>query len=222
MQLRFTPNPLFKLITQVALVHKETIQFWSLFIIFPVVWWVCDCRSKRVSGTDNSPTLSGKFFRVSSFTFNLCNTKLTSDGFSKGAVICIRYPRSEFALTLVASFSRNAFFDLIANSILRATILSRAVKIAFWILLSTVSTMLLSSLSFFALKHLSKAFTSTVFSLFVKLLPEVPTVKSRSPVLSLTKVISCLSLAVLLLMISWSKSSNWLRDCVFYCLFLRV
>ena len=56
---------------------------------------------------------------------------------------------------------------------------SIALRIAFWILSSTVSTMLLISLSIFSLKHLSKVFTFSVFSLVTKLSPEVPTVKSR-------------------------------------------
>ena len=40
-------------------------------------------------------------------------------------------PRTEFAQMLVASRPEDAFIDLIANSILGATILSVAVKIAF-------------------------------------------------------------------------------------------
>ena len=68
--------------------------------------------------------------------------------------------------------------------------LSIAVKIAFWILSSTVSTMLLISLSILSLKHLSKVFTSTVFSFVAQPLLEIPTVKSRSLVPSLTIILS--------------------------------
>ena len=57
----------------------------------------------------------------------------------KDDVIPISSPRSKFAVTLVASHREHAFIDLIANSILRATIPSLVVKIAFRILSSTMS-----------------------------------------------------------------------------------
>ena len=57
----------------------------------------------------------------------------------KDDVIPISSPRSKFAVTLVASHPEQAFFDLIANSILRATIPSLVVKIAFRILSLTMS-----------------------------------------------------------------------------------
>ena len=57
----------------------------------------------------------------------------------KDDVIPISSPRSKFAVTLVASHLEHAFIDLIANSILRATIPSLVVKIAFRILSSTMS-----------------------------------------------------------------------------------
>ena len=172
------------------------------------LWWVSACRSKRVSGTDNSPTSSGMLFRVSSFTFDTCSTLLFPDAFSKESLIPACYPRSEFAVTMVASRPEDAFIDLTANSILGATMLSIAVKIAFWILSSTVSTKLLISLSILSLKHLSKVFTFTVFSLVTKLSLEVPTVKSRSLLPSFIIAFSRSSLATLPIMISWSKSCN--------------
>ena len=138
------------------------------------------CRSKCVSGTDNSLTSSGMLFRVSSFTFHTCSILLIPDVFSKAALIPTYSPRPESALTLVESRPEDAFIYLIANSFLGATMISTAVKIEFWILSFTVSTILLISLSILSLKHLSKVFTFTVFSLVTKLSLEVPTVKSRS------------------------------------------
>ena len=88
---------------------------------------MCDCRSKRVSVTDNSLTSSGILFRVSSFTFDTFNTLLFSDAFLKGAVIPICSPHSEFAVTLVASCQQDAIIELIANSVLGAILLSIAV-----------------------------------------------------------------------------------------------
>ena len=72
------------------------------------------------------------------------------------------FPRSEIAVTLVAFRPEDAFFDLMAHSTLGATMLSKAIKIGFYILSSTVSTILLISLSILLLKHLSKIFTFTV------------------------------------------------------------
>ena len=129
---------------------------------------------------------------------------------------------SEFAHTLVTSRPEDAFIDLIANSIFGATILSMAAKIAFCILSSTVSTKLFIFLSILPLKHLSKVFTVIAFLFIAVLTLEVPTVKSWSLVPSLTTTFSCLSLAVLPIIISWSKSSNWLRNVLFDCLFLRI
>ena len=77
-------------------------------------------------------------------------------------------PRSEFAVTLVASGPVDAFIDLIANSTLGATVQSIAVKIAPCIPFLTASTLLLISVSTFSLKHLSKVFTFNVFSLVFK------------------------------------------------------
>ena len=70
-------------------------------------------------------------FESHHFQSDICKTKLFSDAFSKGAVIPICSPRSEFAVTPVASRPEGAFIDLIANSILAATVLSIAIKIAF-------------------------------------------------------------------------------------------
>ena len=152
---------------------------------------------KRVSGTENSLTSSGMLFQVSSFILDICNTLLFPDAFSKEAVFPTCSPCSDFAVILVASLLEGAFIDPIANSILGATILLRAVENAFWILSPTISTKLLNSLSIVALKYLSKVFTFTVFPLVTKLLPEVPTVKSRSLVLSLTLTFSRRSVAAL-------------------------
>ena len=66
------------------------------------------------------------------------------------------------------SHPEDAFIDLIVDSILGATIQSIAVKIAFWILSSTVLTILVISLSILSMKHLSKVFTFIVFSLATK------------------------------------------------------
>ena len=93
--------------------------------------------------------------------------------FSKRAVVAKYSPRSGFAVTFVGSCPEDSVFNLIANSILGAAIMSMAVKIAFWIMSSTVSAILLIPLSIFSLKYLSKIFTVTVFSLLTKILPEV-------------------------------------------------
>ena len=130
--------------------------------------------------------------RVSSFTFHTPNVLLSPDAFSKEVLIPACSLRS--ADTLVTSVPEDAFIDLIASSILGATMLSIAVKIAFCILSSTVSKILLISLPILLLKHLSNVFTLSAFSLTTELLLEVPTVKSRSLVPSLTTVFSCLSL----------------------------
>ena len=187
-----------------------------------ILWWVCVFRSKRVTEIDNSLSSSGTLCRVSSFTFDTCSILLFPDAFSKEALIPTCSPRSAFAVTLVASRPEDAFIDLIADSIFGATMLTIAVKIAFCILSSTVSTILLISLSILSLKHLSKVLTFTVLSIIAILLLEASIVKSRSLVPLLTTVFSWLSLAALSIMISWSKSSNWLRSLLFDCLFLRV
>ena len=159
--------------------------------------------------------------RVSSFTFGICSVLLFPDAFSKEVLIPTCSLLSEFADTLVASRPENAFIDLIAKSILGATMLSIAVKIAFCIYLQLYQQYC-SFLSILSLKHLSKVFAFIAFSLTTELLLEIPTVKSRSLVLSLTTTFSCLSLAALPITITWSKSSNWLRSLLFDCLFLRV
>ena len=153
--------------------------------------------SKHVSGTDDSLTSSRLLFRASSFTFDTYNALLFSDAFSIRGSKPYMFPIFCFAVTLVASRPQDAFTDLIANLILGATIVSKAVKSALWILSSTVSRKLLVSLSIFPIKHLSKVFIFTVFSLVIKLLPGVPSVKFRSQVPSLTTVSSCVSLVVL-------------------------
>ena len=74
------------------------------------------------------------FCRVSSFTFDTPNVSLFADAFSKEVLIPTYSLRSEFAATLVSYRPEDTFVDLIASSILGATIFSIAVKIAFCIL----------------------------------------------------------------------------------------
>ena len=140
--------------------------------------------------------------RDSSFTFDTPSVLLFPDAFSKEILIPTCSLRSEFADTLVAYRPEDAIIDLIAYSILAPTMLSIAVKIAFCILSSTVSTKLLISLSILSLKHLSKIFTFIAFSLKIELLLEIPIVKSQSLVPSLTTTFSCLPLAALPIIIS--------------------
>ena len=186
------------------------------------LWWACGCRSKWVPWTNNSLNSSGMLFWVSSFVLNTFNVLFLSDTFSKGALIPMCSPRSELAMTLVASRSEDVFIDFNAISILEATILPIAVKIAFCILSLTVSTILLISLSIILLKHPSKVFTFSVFSLVIKILPDLLTVNSWSAVPSLTTSFSCLSLTALPIKISRSNSSNWLRTLVLDCFLLRA
>ena len=143
--------------------------------------------------------------RVSSIVLNACKISFLWDTFSKGTVIPMCSPRFEIAMTLVASSPENAFFDLIASSILGVIALSIAVTIAFWLLSLTVSTNLPISLSIFSLKHLSEVFTVTIFSLAPKLLPVLLTVNSWLAVPSLTTSVSCLSLTALPIIISRSN-----------------
>ena len=125
-------------------------EIWFVWVVSPdTLWWVCVCRSTRVSGTDNSLTSSGLLFQVWSFTFETCSILLLTDAFLKEAKIPASYPSSEFTATLVSSRPGDTFIDLFAKSILGATMLYIAVKIAFWLLFSTVSTKLLISLSIF-------------------------------------------------------------------------
>ena len=190
--------------------------------VAPKVWWVCDCQPKCVPGTDFLLTLSGMLLRVSSFAFNTSSVLFLSDEFLQEAVIPTRSPRSELAVTLAASRPEDAFIDLTANSILGVIILSIAVKLAFRILSSTVSTMLPISLSILSLKNLSQVWTFTAFSLAVKLLPLWLTVNFWSTVLLLTTNFCCLPLAASPMITSWSKSSNWLKNFPFDCLYFQV
>ena len=163
-------------------------------------------------------------FRVSSFTFDICNSLWFQDAFSKKAVSPSCPPHSEFALTMIASRLEDAFIDLFAKSIFGTTVLSMAVvvKIAFWFLYSTVSTKILFSLSILSLYYLFKVFKITVFSLVTNLLLEVPKVKSRSVVPSMTITSSYIPLGVLPTLTSWSKSSNYLKSLLFDWFLLRV
>ena len=151
---------------------------------------MCGCRSKYVPGTDNSFASSGKLFPVSSFVLNTSNVLFLPNIFFRKSAILMCLSQSEFAVTLVASRPEDAFFDPIAHSIFGAFMLPREVKIAFWILLSTLSPILLISLAIFSIKPLSKVFIFIVFSLVIKLLPDVPIVNSWSPVPSLSVAFS--------------------------------
>ena len=154
------------------------------------MWWVCGCRSKCISETNNSLTSSGTLFRVSSFILNTCRVWFLSDTFSEEAVIPNCSLCSELAITLVASRPENAFIDPIADWILGLILLSIAVKIAFWILSSTMSTILNISLSNLSMKHLSKVFAFTTSSLTAGLLSQLPTANSWSAVTSFNVVFS--------------------------------
>ena len=125
------------------------------------IWRVWGCWLRCFSGTDNSEALSGLIFRVWSFVTNACCVLSLSDTISKTAEILMCCPRAEFTTTLVLSRPDDSFFDLIAKSISGVILISTAVKVAFWILASTVSTILPISLSIPSLKLLSKVFTLT-------------------------------------------------------------
>ena len=79
---------------------------------------VCGCRSKCVSGTDNSLTSSGMLCRVSAFTFDTPSVLLFSDAFSKEALIPTCSLRSEYADRLVTSLPEDVFIEQIVGSIL--------------------------------------------------------------------------------------------------------
>ena len=193
----------------------KILAHWDNIVMLPfgMPWWACGCRSKCVPGTDNSLTLSAVLFRVPSFVLSTCSVLLLLDTFSKGAVIPMCSPRSEFALTRVAFRPEDAFIDLIANFIFRVIKVSIAVEIAFW----TVSTILPTSLSNLLLKHISKVFTFTIFSLVARLLPGFSTVNSWSRLPLLTAAFSCLLLTLLPTKTSSSRSFNCLRSLLFDC-----
>ena len=151
----------------------------------PLYTNVCDCQLKCVLETDNSVISSGMFPRVSSFALNSWTVLFLSDTFSIEAIIPIRSYRSEIAVTLVMSRSKDAFNDVTANSNLGVTILSKAVEIALWILSPTKSTMLPFSLSILSLKYLSNIGIFLVFSLVVAILLLILTENSRSMATSL-------------------------------------
>ena len=141
------------------------------------VWLPTKC-SKSLPRTQKNSNSSGRFLQVSSFAFITWNVLILPDTFSREAVILIRYPRSEFAVALTLSGLENKIIDLTAISILGVKILSIEVKIAFWILYSSMSTMLSISLTILSSKHLSEHWTFTELSLTVKLLPRILTVVS--------------------------------------------
>ena len=65
-----------------------------------------------------------------------------SDKFLKETVVPKDSPRSKNAITLAATLPDDAFKDLTANSIFGMIILTTAVKIAYWMLFLTASTLL--------------------------------------------------------------------------------
>ena len=142
-------------------------------------------QSKCVTRTDNLLTSPGIFCRVSSVVFNACVLFL-SDTFPKGTVIPMCSLCSEFDVTLVVSRTEEAFIDLTAHSILGVLLQSIAVKIVSRVISPTFSIRLPIFQSIQSLKHLSKFFTSSKFSLVVELLPVVSMVNFWSAVHSLT------------------------------------
>ena len=70
-------------------------------------------------------------FRESSFVLNKCSVLFPSDTYSQQTEFTMCSPSSEFATKLVTTRPEDAFFDLIASSILGLFSLSIMVKIAF-------------------------------------------------------------------------------------------
>ena len=85
--------------------------------------------------------------------------------------------RFKLTIAMATSCSDDAFYDLIANSILGVMILSIAVKIAIKILSATVSTSMPILLATLSGKVLPKVWTSTVFSLVTTILSSFLAVK---------------------------------------------
>ena len=80
------------------------------------VWPVCSVIMWRVWLPIRIPIWDRQFFypgrnSVSSIIFNTCNVLFLSDTFSGGAVIRMCSQQSEFAITLLASCSDDAFID---------------------------------------------------------------------------------------------------------------
>ena len=96
------------------------------------------------------------------------------------------------------------------------------VRFAFWILSSTVSTIIHTFLSILSLRNHSKVFAFSKISLAVKLLSGLSTVKSWSSVTSLTAALFFVPLTALPILMPRSKSSRRLISLLFDCLFLRV
>ena len=104
--------------------------------------------------------------------------------------------------------SRRRIFDVTANSSLWVMIISIAVKLAFWILSSSVPTILPISLSNLSVKHFSNVWIFTVSSLVIGVLASLITVNSWSTG-PLSNRTFCLSIFEASPMISsWSESSN--------------
>ena len=141
------------------------------------------------------------------------------NAFKEGALIPLRSHRFEFAVTLATFRPDDAFIDLTSNSIFRVIISSIEVRVSFWILFSTISTILSVSLSIFSLKHLSNVRTFSVFSSVFEMLQTLLTIKCRSTVLSLTITVCCPLLAASPMRASWLKSSNWLKSFLYCCFF---
>ena len=105
------------------------------------------CQPKYVFETGNSPTSSGSNPRVLSVKLSSWNVSILSKAFSKRVVIPDCSSRAELAKTRATSRADDAFIDLTANSILGVIKLFTVAQMAFYILPSTVSTTLLTSLA---------------------------------------------------------------------------
>ena len=179
------------------------------------LWWVCGFRLKCVSENENSLPSSRILFWVLSTLFNTCSVTVFSDTFSKGGVFPGWSPHSEFTAKLVASRPEDAFFDLIANSFFLS---NTTINCGQHCVSDSVFTRANNNTHFLVnpfKKHLSKVLTFTKSSWTVKLLSGLPTVKSWSPVPSTIVLFSCLSIAVLPMIKTWSKLSNWRRHLLF-------
>ena len=135
------------------------------------------------------------------------------------AVIPICSPHSKLVVTLAATCPEDKFNDLAANLIIGVMMLSMVVKILFWILSSTVSTLFPIFLPIQSVVHLLSIWTFTVFSLVVGLPLILLTLNSRStgPLFITTFCLPLLTASPIIT--SWLKSSNWLRSLLFFAPF---
>ena len=145
----------------------------SSFMDFASVKNVWDCRSKPVFGTGHSLTWSGIFPRVSSFIYAM---KYVVVGYVfKRGLDTNMLPTIRIQGNTSSVPSSRRIHYLTAISILGVILLSIAVKIAFWNLSSTVSTISPLSSSILPGRHLSNALASIVISLTAGILSELET-----------------------------------------------